>query len=321
MRRKSIKFLVVGDAIRDHERNSLKTALLHAYKDEEPFAANAVSPMDSHGVLVSLGAEDLDLYLQDCSGSELYERIMPTYYQGTDVVLLVFHYHSTSSLENAKTKWVPEIKYYLQDRPIVLVGVKDNFIGMELNSKVELKTAKKMAKEMGVDIFIECSLGDNDSVKKVFYHALAAALASEESTRSLAKSAFQAFTKNTVPEPEEMFIFQAIEIAKARRNADNNNFFSHAPIDIIKKILVELARAEGCERDPRHAIDLIFENVRFKKAANWQQFTRVAEEEIRIFDKRNFFSFFYKDFACFYSGKLALALLEKEPERSTCTIC
>jgi small GTP-binding protein len=64
------------------------------------------------------------LGLWDTAGQEDYDRLRPLSYPGTDVFLLCFSLVNANSLQNALSKWCPEIRHHCPDTPIVLVGTK-----------------------------------------------------------------------------------------------------------------------------------------------------------------------------------------------------
>ena len=62
--------------------------------------------------------------LWDTAGQEDYDRLRPLSYPDTDVILMCFSVDSPDSLQNIPEKWVPEVKHFCPNVPIVLVGNK-----------------------------------------------------------------------------------------------------------------------------------------------------------------------------------------------------
>lgn len=62
--------------------------------------------------------------VQDTAGQEDFDRIRPLSYAGTDVFLVCFSLVSRTSMHNVPYKWIPELRQYCPDTPIVLVGTK-----------------------------------------------------------------------------------------------------------------------------------------------------------------------------------------------------
>lgn len=50
-------------------------------------------------------------------------------YPETDVIILCFSVVRPDSMENVKTKWIPELKKYLPNTPIILVGTQCDLRG------------------------------------------------------------------------------------------------------------------------------------------------------------------------------------------------
>ena len=66
----------------------------------------------------------VELALWDTAGQEDYDRLRPLSYPDTDVILMCFSIDSPDSLQNIPEKWVPEVKHFCPNVPIVLVGNK-----------------------------------------------------------------------------------------------------------------------------------------------------------------------------------------------------
>lgn len=60
--------------------------------------------------------------LWDTAGQEEYDRFRPISYPDTDVFLICFSIANPVSYKNVQEKWVPEIRHYCPNAPIVLVG-------------------------------------------------------------------------------------------------------------------------------------------------------------------------------------------------------
>jgi Ras-related C3 botulinum toxin substrate 1 len=64
------------------------------------------------------------LHLWDTAGQEDYDRLRPLSYPDSDIVLLCFSTTSKNSYDSVLEKWHPEIKHYLPNTPVILVGTK-----------------------------------------------------------------------------------------------------------------------------------------------------------------------------------------------------
>ena len=75
----------------------------------------------------------VELALWDTAGQEDYDRLRPLSYPDTDVILMCFSIDSPDSLQNIPEKWVPEVKHFCPNVPIVLVGNKKDLRYAHLN--------------------------------------------------------------------------------------------------------------------------------------------------------------------------------------------
>jgi len=175
----NIKCVVVGDGAVG------KTCLLISYTTNAFPGEYIPTVFDNYSANVMVDGKPINLGLWDTAGQEDYDRLRPLSYPQTDVFLVCFSVISSSSFENVKTKWVPEIQHHAPNVPILLVGTKsdlrkdDNTI-KQLNSRnqamVTVIDAQRMAKEIGAVNFLECSALTQEGLKQVFDDAIRAAM-------------------------------------------------------------------------------------------------------------------------------------------------
>lgn len=63
-------------------------------------------------------------YIIEIGGSRRYDQVRPLAYMNCDVFLLCFDLTNHASLENVQSKWIPEIRQYEPQTPIILLGSK-----------------------------------------------------------------------------------------------------------------------------------------------------------------------------------------------------
>jgi small GTP-binding protein len=105
---------------------------------------------------------------------------------------MCFSIDSPDSLENIPEKWVPEVKHFCPNVPIVLVGNKkdlrqDAYTIKELSrtkqQPVSYAEGEQMAQRIGAKCYLECSALTKENVENVFQQATRAALARQKTKK------------------------------------------------------------------------------------------------------------------------------------------
>ncbi|GFR12379.1 ras-like GTP-binding protein Rho1 [Trichonephila clavata] len=134
---------------------------------------------------IEVDGQTIPIVLWIVPAQEHYSAIRTLSYDDSKAVILCYAIDNPTSLRNACEKWYPEIKKYIPNAPIVLVGNKmdlrsdENTIN-ELASKslkpVSFEQGKEAAEKIKAVKYIECSAKNGDAVKEVFKTAAAASL-------------------------------------------------------------------------------------------------------------------------------------------------
>ncbi|CAA2947136.1 rac-like GTP-binding ARAC7 [Olea europaea subsp. europaea] len=110
---------------------------------------------------------------------EDYSRLRPLSYRGADIFVLAFSLISRASYENVLKKWMPELRRFAPNVPVVLVGTKldlredRGYLVDHMGSNV-ITTAQgeELRKQIGAAAYIECSSKTQQNVKAVFDTAI-----------------------------------------------------------------------------------------------------------------------------------------------------
>lgn len=100
----------------------------------------------------------------DTAGQERYNSLIPMYYRGAQIILIVYAITSVKSFEKAK-EWVEELRI---EKP-------NNCIKVLIGNKLDLNEERKVPTEVGEDyareknlLFAETSAKDNTNIENIF---------------------------------------------------------------------------------------------------------------------------------------------------------
>ncbi|KAJ4765625.1 Rac-like GTP-binding protein 2 [Rhynchospora pubera] len=170
---KFIKCVTVGDGAVG------KTCMLICYTCNKFPTDYIPTVFDNFSANVSVDGSIVNLGLWDTAGQEDYSRLRPLSYRGADVFILAFSLISRPSYENVLKKWMPELRRFSPNVPVVLVGTKLDlredraYLADHPNASV-ITTAQgeELRKQIGAVAYIECSSKTQQSIKAVFDTAI-----------------------------------------------------------------------------------------------------------------------------------------------------
>lgn len=167
-----LKFVVVGDG------GIGKTCLLISYVQRE-FPTEYVPTVFENYVTKIEGPKRkiIELALWDTAGQEEYNRLRPLSYSEVDILMVCYAVNSKISLQNVEDLWMPEVKHFCPDTPVILVGLKSDLLSQRnAEERVDRNKADLVAKKLGAFAHIQCSAKLQNDVDEVFNAALNTAL-------------------------------------------------------------------------------------------------------------------------------------------------
>ncbi|RWR72465.1 Rac-like GTP-binding protein ARAC7 [Cinnamomum micranthum f. kanehirae] len=169
---KFIKCVTVGDGAVG------KTCMLICYTSNKFPTDYVPTVFDNFSANVAVDGNIVNLGLWDTAGQEDYSRLRPLSYRGADVFVLAFSLLSKASYENVLKKWMPELRRFAPNVPIVLVGTKldlreDKGYLAHMGATVITSTqGEELRKQIGAAAYIECSSKTQQNVKAIFDTAI-----------------------------------------------------------------------------------------------------------------------------------------------------
>eukprot|EP00689_Sawyeria_marylandensis_P003727 EC826328.1.p1 GENE.EC826328.1~~EC826328.1.p1 ORF type:complete len:224 (+),score=112.68 EC826328.1:31-702(+) len=200
-----IKCVIVGDGAVG------KTCLLWVYAKDEFPEDYVPTIFDNYTANVDSADFHIKLGLYDTAGQEEYDKLRLLSYPGTSIFLICFSLISAKTLDNIKEKWFPEVQKNSKGTPILLVGTKSDLKNDQatienLQKKGEKivteEEAKKFAKDIGAEMFLECSAKTKTGVKQIFDEAIRIVLLKNENKNNENKNNGEP-VKTEVKEPKK----------------------------------------------------------------------------------------------------------------------
>uniref|UniRef100_A0A1I8IIK5 Ras-like GTP-binding protein Rho1 n=1 Tax=Macrostomum lignano TaxID=282301 RepID=A0A1I8IIK5_9PLAT len=171
----SIKCVVVGDGAVG------KTCLLISYATNQFPDEYIPTVFDTYSANVMVQQKSVNLCLWDTAGQEEYDQLRILSYPQTDVMIICFSLDNPVSCDNVRSKWVPEVRHYAPNTPILLVGTKRDLredpatverLKAKNRSPVSTLKGTALAKEVRAVRYLECSSKLQHEVKAVFDEAI-----------------------------------------------------------------------------------------------------------------------------------------------------
>ncbi|ELP89299.1 Rho GTPase, putative [Entamoeba invadens IP1] len=138
---------------------------------------------DNYPVNVTYNNIHIDVELWDICGQEEYPILRnKLYYPNTTCFILCFSLVYLDSFGHIKTFWLPEIRHFNQDIPILLVGLQSDLresTGIIVSKysngvyqRITTEQGLQMAKEIGANGYIECSSMNDFNLNLVIHKSI-----------------------------------------------------------------------------------------------------------------------------------------------------
>ncbi|XP_076911417.1 rac-like GTP-binding protein ARAC7 [Bidens hawaiensis] len=167
---KFIKCVCVGDGAVG------KTCMLICYTSNKFPTDYIPTVFDNFSANVAVDGSIVNLGLWDTAGQEDYSRLRPLSYRGADIFVLAFSLISRASYENVLKKWMPELRRFAPNVPVVLVGTKLDLRNHMDSNAITYSEGEDLRKQIAAAAYIECSSKTQQNVKAVFDAAIKAVL-------------------------------------------------------------------------------------------------------------------------------------------------
>ena len=144
-----------------------KTSLLltHVFdKFPREYIPTVTQPLSS-----SIHVSDVcvELVMYDTLAQEDYNAFRHATYPDTDVILIAFGIECMDSFEKVLDRWVGEIKAFLEDVPIILLGLKKD-LRLDGYGMITYDQGMEMAEKIGAVQYLECSSLTREGLNEVF---------------------------------------------------------------------------------------------------------------------------------------------------------
>ena len=114
----NVKLVVVGDGGVGKSSFLICATTSH-------FPCNYVPTVfDNYTANMMVYGKPVNVGLWDTAGQEDYDRLRPLSYPETDVFVVCFDVANRSSFQNVTEKWVPEVRHFCPEIPILLLATK-----------------------------------------------------------------------------------------------------------------------------------------------------------------------------------------------------
>ncbi|KAJ1551165.1 hypothetical protein HK096_002774 [Nowakowskiella sp. JEL0078] len=142
-----------------------------------------------------------DTEFVDTAGAEAFDRLRPFSYTGATDVIVCFAINKPETFKEIEEKWIPEVKYFCGDIPMVLVGLKKDLRDQSdcLKFPISYSQGLDLANKVGAIKYVECSARTGENVVNVFLDFTRPPLPSAFSKKFSLIDGEEAYDENVAP--------------------------------------------------------------------------------------------------------------------------
>ncbi|PSN51753.1 Rho-related GTP-binding protein RhoE [Blattella germanica] len=174
------KVVLVGDT------HCGKTSLVQRFVNDNFVEVYTPTGFEKYTCTYTVGDYRIHFVVWDTSGTGAYDTVRPLAYQDAKVFLLCFRVSDPDSLENAVSKWHPEIRAHCEATPVILCGCQSDLrndietissLAKQRRIPVTSEQAVSISRQVGATTYVETSAKTSSkAVKDAFEVAALAAL-------------------------------------------------------------------------------------------------------------------------------------------------
>lgn len=172
------EIVIVGDGMCG------KTSVIKVFLNNSFPVKYIPTVFENHTCKMKFEGKDVRLSMWDTAVQEDFEIFRPLLYRQATVFIVMYSVDRPESLQNVHEKWVPEVRNYCPNAPIILVATKTDLrhkssliaqLSEENLVPVSTSDGRQMARKINAFAFKECSAVTNKGVRDVFKTAVRAA--------------------------------------------------------------------------------------------------------------------------------------------------
>lgn len=158
---KSSKIVVMGDV--SVGKTSILTQYIKGTFDQ--FNESTIGAAFLSKQLQSKSGERVNLEIWDTAGQERYDSLLPMYYRGANVILLIFSLNDPVSFNNLRTRWLKTAENHTLDPLVFIIGNKS-----DLQQRVPDEDIQQLVDEYGNLESFKVSAQNNEGLDDMFQH-------------------------------------------------------------------------------------------------------------------------------------------------------